>query len=158
MIVGIGETRIGATEQMEIDLTVRHPMRGSWETVMKRCSMHMVDLLYHSTQICPLLQFWCLYLVPGWLLFYFSSIYTIKSFIEVCWCSYNLYLFRPLGPFVPAPPEVAMQMFRDQGPSSYDPSGMTMRSGPHIGGQASMIAVPPTFRPDPRRMRRYLFC
>ncbi|PNY09033.1 serrate RNA effector molecule-like protein [Trifolium pratense] len=60
----------------------------------------------------------------------------------------------PLGPFVPAPPEVAMQMFRDQGPS-FDPSGMTIRSGPHIGGQASMIAVPSAFRPDPRRMRSY---
>ncbi|CAI8595873.1 unnamed protein product [Vicia faba] len=61
----------------------------------------------------------------------------------------------PLGPFVPAPPEVAMQMFRDQGPSSFDTSGMTMRSGPQIGGQTSMIAVPPAFRPDPRRMRSY---
>ncbi|MCI50242.1 serrate RNA effector molecule-like protein, partial [Trifolium medium] len=30
---------------------------------------------------------------------------------------------------------------------------MTIRSGPHIGGQASMIAVPSAFRPDPRRMR-----
>ncbi|XP_057451459.1 serrate RNA effector molecule-like isoform X2 [Lotus japonicus] len=62
----------------------------------------------------------------------------------------------PLGPFVPAPPEVAMQMFRDQGgPSSYDPSGMNMRSGPHMGGPAPIMAVPPGFRPDPRRMRSY---
>ncbi|TKY68438.1 Serrate RNA effector molecule [Spatholobus suberectus] len=62
----------------------------------------------------------------------------------------------PLGPFVPAPPEVAMQMLRDQGgPSSYDASGRKMRSGPHMGGAAPIIAVPPSFRPDPRRMRSY---
>ncbi|XP_020204342.1 serrate RNA effector molecule isoform X2 [Cajanus cajan] len=62
----------------------------------------------------------------------------------------------PLGPFVPAPPEVAMQMLRDQGgPSSYDASGRKMRSGPHMGGAAPIIAVPPNFRPDPRRMRSY---
>ncbi|KAI9077451.1 hypothetical protein K1719_040570 [Acacia pycnantha] len=62
----------------------------------------------------------------------------------------------PLGPFVPAPPEVAMQMLRDQGgASSYDASGRKMRSGPHIGGPAPVIAVSPAFRPDPRRMRSY---
>nr|KYP59681.1 Serrate RNA effector molecule [Cajanus cajan] len=62
----------------------------------------------------------------------------------------------PLGPFVPAPPEVAMQMLREQGgPSSYDGSARKMRSGPHMGGPAPIIAVPPTFRPDPRRMRSY---
>ncbi|XP_061346486.1 serrate RNA effector molecule-like isoform X1 [Gastrolobium bilobum] len=62
----------------------------------------------------------------------------------------------PLGPFVPAPPEVAMQMLREQGgPSSYDASGRKMRSGPHMGGPAPIIAVPPAFRPDPRRMRSY---
>lgn len=53
----------------------------------------------------------------------------------------------PLGPFVPAPPEVAMQMLREKGgPSSYDASGRTMLSGPHMGGQAPIIAVNPTFR------------
>jgi len=63
-----------------------------------------------------------------------------------------------LGPFVPAPPEVAMQMLRDQGgPSSYDASGRKMRGGPHMGGAAPIIAVPPNFRPDPRRMRRLMF-
>ncbi|KAL3024416.1 hypothetical protein AAZX31_04G120300 [Glycine max] len=62
----------------------------------------------------------------------------------------------PLGPFVPAPPEVAMQMFREQGgPSSYDASGRKIRSGPHMGGPAPIIAVPPSFRPDPRQMRSY---
>lgn len=61
----------------------------------------------------------------------------------------------PLGPFVPAPPEVAMQMLRDQGGSSYDASGRKMHSGPPMGGGSSIIAVPPTFRPDPRRMRSY---
>jgi len=60
-----------------------------------------------------------------------------------------------LGPFVPAPPEVAMQMLREQGgPASYDASGRKMRSGPHMGGPGPIIAVPPSFRPDPRRMRR----
>ncbi|KAI5420803.1 serrate RNA effector molecule [Lathyrus oleraceus] len=62
----------------------------------------------------------------------------------------------PLGPFVPAPPEVAMQMLREQGgPSSYDASGRTVLSGPHMGGQAPIIAVNPAFRPDPRKMRSY---
>ncbi|KAM3732783.1 hypothetical protein ACB098_11G085400 [Castanea mollissima] len=63
----------------------------------------------------------------------------------------------PLGPFVPAPPEVAMQMLRDQGgPSSFDGSGRKMRPGPgpHIGGPTPIL-VPPSFRPDPRRMRSY---
>jgi len=63
-----------------------------------------------------------------------------------------------LGPFVPAPPEVAMQMLRDQGGPSYDASGRKMRGGPHMSGAAPIIAVPPNFRPDPRRMRRLMFC
>ncbi|KAK7283972.1 hypothetical protein RIF29_13722 [Crotalaria pallida] len=62
----------------------------------------------------------------------------------------------PLGPFVPAPPEVAMQMLIEQGgPSSFDASGRKMLSGPHMGGPAPIIAVPPGFRPDPRQMRSY---
>ncbi|KAE9617153.1 putative transcription factor C2H2 family [Lupinus albus] len=62
----------------------------------------------------------------------------------------------PLGPFVPAPPEVAMQMLREQGgPSSYDNPVRKLRSGPHIGGPAPIIGVPPGFRPDPRQMRSY---
>ncbi|XP_057453463.1 serrate RNA effector molecule-like isoform X3 [Lotus japonicus] len=62
----------------------------------------------------------------------------------------------PLGPFVPAPPEVAMQMLREQGgPSPYDGSGRKMRSGSHMSGPAPIIAVPPAFRPHPRRMRSY---
>ncbi|XP_062092105.1 serrate RNA effector molecule-like [Humulus lupulus] len=60
----------------------------------------------------------------------------------------------PLGPFVPAPPEVAMQMLRDQ-PSVYDASGRKMRSGPHIGGPTPILTVPPSFRQDPRQMRSY---
>lgn len=51
-----------------------------------------------------------------------------------------------------------MQMLRDQGgPSSFDGSGRKMRPGPgpHIGGP-TQILVPPSFRPDPRRMRRYV--
>ncbi|KAF7836294.1 Serrate RNA effector molecule [Senna tora] len=62
----------------------------------------------------------------------------------------------PLGPFVPAPPEVAMQMLREQGgASSFDAPGRKMRPGPHMGGAAPIIAVPPAFRSDPRRMRSY---
>ncbi|KAG7946431.1 hypothetical protein I3843_14G038900 [Carya illinoinensis] len=61
----------------------------------------------------------------------------------------------PLGPFVPAPPEVAMQMLREQGgPSSYDGSGRNMRHGPNVGGPTPILA-PPAFRSDPRRMRSY---
>ena len=77
------------------------------------------------------------------------------ALLIVCWYLYNLQQYRPLGPFVPAPPEVAMQMLREQGgPSSYDAPGRKMRSGHHMGGQAPIIAVPPAFRADPRRMRR----
>ncbi|KAL1300546.1 hypothetical protein HN51_045194 [Arachis hypogaea] len=61
----------------------------------------------------------------------------------------------PLGPFVPAPPEVAMQMLREQGGPSYDAPGRKMRAGHPMGGPAPIIAVPPAFRQDPRRMRSY---
>ncbi|XP_071706255.1 serrate RNA effector molecule-like [Rutidosis leptorrhynchoides] len=62
----------------------------------------------------------------------------------------------PLGPFVPAPPEVAMRMLRDQGgPSPFDGGGRNGRSGPQLGGPAPIIALPPTFRQDPRRLRSY---
>ncbi|CAA3020859.1 serrate RNA effector molecule [Olea europaea subsp. europaea] len=61
----------------------------------------------------------------------------------------------PLGPFVPAPPEVAMRMFRDQGgPSPFD-GGRNGRSGPQVSGPAPIIALPPSFRQDPRRLRSY---
>ncbi|CAA2987665.1 serrate RNA effector molecule [Olea europaea subsp. europaea] len=60
----------------------------------------------------------------------------------------------PLGPFVPAPPEVAMRMFQDQGgPSPYD-VGRNGRSGPQVSGPAPIIALPP-FRHDPRHLRSY---
>ncbi|XP_022887705.1 serrate RNA effector molecule-like isoform X4 [Olea europaea var. sylvestris] len=60
----------------------------------------------------------------------------------------------PLGPFVPAPPEVAMRMFRDQGgPSPYD-VGRNGRSGPQVSAPAPIIALPP-FRQDPRHLRSY---
>ncbi|KAI3746439.1 hypothetical protein L6452_08872 [Arctium lappa] len=59
----------------------------------------------------------------------------------------------PLGPFVPAPPEVAMRMLRDQGgPSPFEGGG---RNGPQLGGPAPIIALPPSFRQDPRRLRSY---
>ncbi|KAL8483471.1 hypothetical protein ACS0TY_026237 [Phlomoides rotata] len=56
----------------------------------------------------------------------------------------------PLGPFVPAPPEVAMQMLRDQGGT--EGGG---RNGPHLSGPSPIIALPPRFRQDPRRLRSY---
>uniref|UniRef100_A0A5B7AMB5 Putative arsenite-resistance protein n=2 Tax=Davidia involucrata TaxID=16924 RepID=A0A5B7AMB5_DAVIN len=62
----------------------------------------------------------------------------------------------PLGPFVPAPPEVAMRMLREQGgPSPFEGSGRNGRSGPQISGPAPIIALPPAFRQDPRRLRSY---
>ncbi|KAG6499307.1 hypothetical protein ZIOFF_039064 [Zingiber officinale] len=67
----------------------------------------------------------------------------------------------PLGPFVPAPPEVAMRMLTDPGgPSSFDsiggPHGRKGRLGPQLGGPAApILTMPPLFRHDPRRMRSY---
>ncbi|KAH6814266.1 C2H2 zinc-finger protein SERRATE [Perilla frutescens var. frutescens] len=60
----------------------------------------------------------------------------------------------PLGPFVPAPPEVAMRMFREQGGPPPFEGGRNGRSGPQLGGPAPIIALPPTLRQDPRRLRR----
>ncbi|KAL8140942.1 hypothetical protein V2J09_006963 [Rumex salicifolius] len=58
----------------------------------------------------------------------------------------------PLGPFVPAPPEVAMQMMRDQGnPPPFEAGGRIGRPG--MG--APPIILPPSFRQDPRRLRSY---
>lgn len=58
----------------------------------------------------------------------------------------------PLGPFVPAPPEVAMQMFREQGgPPPFEGGGRNGRPGP---GPAPIIASFPGLRQDPRRLRR----
>ncbi|KAF8111146.1 hypothetical protein N665_0076s0141 [Sinapis alba] len=54
----------------------------------------------------------------------------------------------PLGPFVPAPPEVAMQMFRD--PSGPNPSF----EGGGRGGPAPFL-LSSAFRQDPRRLRSY---
>ncbi|CAI9105971.1 OLC1v1005015C3 [Oldenlandia corymbosa var. corymbosa] len=56
----------------------------------------------------------------------------------------------PLGPFVPAPPEVAMQMLREQGgPSPFE----GIRNG--RAAPAPIIAMPQGFRQDPRRLRSY---
>ncbi|KAK9755778.1 hypothetical protein RND81_01G049900 [Saponaria officinalis] len=56
----------------------------------------------------------------------------------------------PLGPFVPAPPEVAMRMLREQGggPTPFEQPGRNGRAGPPI-------ILPPSFRQDPRRLRSY---
>ncbi|XP_072989461.1 serrate RNA effector molecule [Typha latifolia] len=66
----------------------------------------------------------------------------------------------PLGPFVPAPPEVAMRMLREQGgPPSFEanggPRGRKGIVGPVVGGSAPLLSVPPAFRHDPRRIRSY---
>ncbi|MQL83527.1 hypothetical protein Taro_016010 [Colocasia esculenta] len=65
----------------------------------------------------------------------------------------------PLGPFVPAPPEVAMRMLREQGgPSPFDGNGGARgrkRGGPPVGGPAPILGLPPAFRQDPRRLRSY---
>ncbi|KAJ6365524.1 hypothetical protein OIU76_030328 [Salix suchowensis] len=61
----------------------------------------------------------------------------------------------PLGPFVPAPPEVAMRMFRDQGgPPPFESGGRNARPGPQLGGPAPIL-LSPAFRQDPRRIRSY---
>ncbi|KAG9152483.1 hypothetical protein Leryth_016413 [Lithospermum erythrorhizon] len=62
----------------------------------------------------------------------------------------------PLGPFVPAPPEVAMQMMREQGgPLPFEGTGQNGRSGPQLGGPTPIIGLPPAFQQDPRRLRSY---
>uniref|UniRef100_A0A0C9QWQ1 TSA: Wollemia nobilis Ref_Wollemi_Transcript_3537_2841 transcribed RNA sequence n=1 Tax=Wollemia nobilis TaxID=56998 RepID=A0A0C9QWQ1_9CONI len=74
----------------------------------------------------------------------------------------------PLGPFVPAPPEVTMRMLREQGgPAPFHPNdnnggprGRKGRSsgGPSMGGMMDpqvMLPVSPAFRQDPRRIRNY---
>nr|GEW53708.1 serrate RNA effector molecule [Tanacetum cinerariifolium] len=62
----------------------------------------------------------------------------------------------PLGPFIPAPPEVAMRMMRDQGgPSPFDGAGRNVLARLQMTAPAPMIALPPSFRQDPRRLRSY---
>ncbi|XP_059300252.1 serrate RNA effector molecule-like isoform X1 [Lycium ferocissimum] len=60
----------------------------------------------------------------------------------------------PLGPFIPAPPEVAMRMMQKQGgrPSIFEGGRL---SGAATNGPAPIIALPPAFRQDPRRLRSY---
>ncbi|XP_003563493.1 serrate RNA effector molecule isoform X1 [Brachypodium distachyon] len=66
----------------------------------------------------------------------------------------------PLGPFVPAPPEIAMHMLREQGPPPFEPNGAP-HGNPQVlgqmmgGGPAPIIAMPPSFHHDPRRLRSY---
>ncbi|XP_041990629.1 serrate RNA effector molecule-like isoform X1 [Salvia splendens] len=61
----------------------------------------------------------------------------------------------PLGPFVPAPPEVAMRMLRDQGGPAPFEGGRNGRSGHQLGGPSPIIAMPPALRQDPRNLRSY---
>ena len=67
-----------------------------------------------------------------------------------------MFYCSPLGPFVPAPPEVAMRMLREQGgPPPFEGGGRNGRPGPQLGGSAPILALSPGFRQDPRRIRRY---
>ncbi|XP_009606605.1 serrate RNA effector molecule isoform X2 [Nicotiana tomentosiformis] len=61
----------------------------------------------------------------------------------------------PLGPFIPAPPDVAMRMMREQGGPGPFEGGRNGMSGPAISGGGPIIALPPAFRQDPRRLRSY---
>ncbi|PON74082.1 Zinc finger, C2H [Parasponia andersonii] len=61
----------------------------------------------------------------------------------------------PLGPFVPAPPEVAMRMLREQGGPPFEAGGRSGRPGPQISGPAPILALSPALRQDPRRIRSY---
>ncbi|GMI88927.1 SERRATE [Hibiscus trionum] len=55
----------------------------------------------------------------------------------------------PLGPFVPAPPELAMQVFREQG------GGGPFEGNSRSGRGPVPFLLPPGFRQDPRRLRSY---
>uniref|UniRef100_A0A0E0AXP2 C2H2-type domain-containing protein n=1 Tax=Oryza glumipatula TaxID=40148 RepID=A0A0E0AXP2_9ORYZ len=69
----------------------------------------------------------------------------------------------PLGPFIPAPPEVAMRMMRDQGgPPPFEPTGGPRprrpgRGGLPMGGPSPILAapLPPPHMHDPRKIRSY---
>ncbi|RWW21575.1 hypothetical protein GW17_00014266 [Ensete ventricosum] len=65
----------------------------------------------------------------------------------------------PLGPFVPAPPEVAIRMLRETGgPSSFESNGghrgIKGRLGPQVSAPGPILPSP-AFRHDPRRIRSY---
>ena len=73
----------------------------------------------------------------------------------------GIFLFSPLGPFVPAPPEIAMHMLREQGPPQFEQNGMPHGNSGVLGqmmggGPAPIIAMPPSFHHDPRRLRRFV--
>ena len=76
-------------------------------------------------------------------------VFDFPGFLEYvlyrCQCS-------PLGPFVPAPPDVAMRMIREQGgPPPFEGGGRNGRPGGH--GPAPIL-ISPALRQDPRRLRR----
>ncbi|RWW55563.1 hypothetical protein BHE74_00037795 [Ensete ventricosum] len=67
---------------------------------------------------------------------------------------------NPLGPFVPAPPEVAIRMLRETGgPSSFESNGghrgIKGRLGPQVSAPGPILPSP-AFRHDPRRIRRFV--
>ncbi|XP_057953747.1 serrate RNA effector molecule isoform X2 [Malania oleifera] len=61
----------------------------------------------------------------------------------------------PLGPFVPAPPEVAMQMLREQGGPPFEGAGRNGRTGPQLSAPSPILSLSPAFRQDPRQLRSY---
>ncbi|KAL4334321.1 hypothetical protein GQ457_07G034140 [Hibiscus cannabinus] len=60
----------------------------------------------------------------------------------------------PLGPFVPAPPEFAMQVFRERGGPPFEGNSRGGRPGPNVSGPSPFL-LPPAFQQDPRRLRSY---
>ncbi|XP_022752820.1 serrate RNA effector molecule-like [Durio zibethinus] len=60
----------------------------------------------------------------------------------------------PLGPFVPAPPELAIQVFRERGGTPFEGNSRSGHPGPNLSGPAPFL-LPPGFRQDPRRLRSY---
>ncbi|KAK8488790.1 hypothetical protein V6N12_018803 [Hibiscus sabdariffa] len=60
----------------------------------------------------------------------------------------------PLGPFVPAPPELAMQVFREQGGPPFEGNSRGGRPGPNLSGPPPFL-LPAGFQQDPRRLRSY---
>ncbi|XP_039007252.1 serrate RNA effector molecule-like isoform X1 [Hibiscus syriacus] len=61
----------------------------------------------------------------------------------------------PLGPFVPAPPELAMQVFRERGGNGpFEGNARSGCAGPNLTGPVPFL-LPPGFRKDPRHLRSY---
>ncbi|KAE8656842.1 Serrate RNA effector molecule [Hibiscus syriacus] len=60
----------------------------------------------------------------------------------------------PLGPFVPAPPELAIQVFRERGGPPFEGHCSGGRPGSNVSGPTPFL-LPPGFQQDPRHLRSY---